>query len=179
MYIYYFCQFHLFSLFSPVVACASRISIKAIKTLVQEIVETIPPKVGCDVNYISSSVLDVNYYDLDDFIKDVLPSCIFIKISAGEYGSTKIFNTRNYNYTKNLVKNIVDSIRVVVNNNSDTDMTFTGVKKLRPRKLNDGTPENYFIDFIIETNLIFMKDCFYLRVMGGRSLARLAVSLLN
>jgi len=131
---------------------ASRISIKAIKTLVQEIVETIPPKIGCDVNYISSSVLDVNYYELDDFIKDVLPSCIFIKINAGVYGSTKIFNTRNYNYTKNSVKNIVDSIRVVVNNNSGIDMSFTGVKKLRPRKLNDGTPENYFIDFILTIN---------------------------
>lgn len=130
----------------------SRIGVKSIRASILEIVQTIQPKIGCDVNYISSSVLDINFYDLDDFIKDVLPSCIFIKINAGVYGSTKIFNTRNYNYTKNLVKNIVDSIRDVVNNNSDTDMTFTGVKKLKPRKLNDGTPENYFIDFILTIN---------------------------
>jgi len=88
--------------------------------------------------------------ELDNFIKDVLPSCVFIKISAGVYGSTKIFNTRNYNYTKNNVKNIVDNVRELVENNSDIDASFVGVKKLKNRKLlNDGTPENYYIDFIL------------------------------
>lgn len=129
---------------------ASRVRISSIKSNIQQIIQTVVPKEGCDVNLISPAILDVSWMELDNFIKDVLPSCVFIKISAGVYGSTKIFNTRNYNYTKNNVKNIVDNVRELVENNSDIDASFVGVKKLKNRKLlNDGTPENYYIDFIL------------------------------
>lgn len=129
---------------------ASRVRISSIKKNIEQIIQTVVPKEGCDVNLISPAILDVSWMELDNFIKDVLPSCVFIKINAGVYGSTKMFNTRNYNYTKNNVKNIVDNIREAVDNNSSIDMSFVGVKKLRNRKLlNDGTPENYYIDFIL------------------------------
>lgn len=128
----------------------SRVSISSIKKNIEQIIQTVVPKEGCDVNLISPAILDVSWMELDNFIKDVLPSCVFIKINAGVYGSTKIFNTRNYNYTKNNVKAIVDKIREAVENNSDIDMSFVGVKKLKNRKLpNDGTPENYYLDFIL------------------------------
>ena len=129
---------------------ASRVRISSIKSNIQQIIQTVVPKEGCDVNLISPAILDVSWMELDNFIKDVLPSCVFIKINAGVYGSTKMFNTRNYNYTKNNVKNIVDNIRELVENNSDIDASFVGVKKLRNRKLlNDGTAENYYLDFIL------------------------------
>jgi hypothetical protein len=131
----------------------SRVGVKAIRFSVFQVLDTIIPKEGCDVNYISpSAVSDVGWFEIDDFIRDVLPKCIFIKIDAGEYGSTKIFNTLNYNYTKSGVKDIVDKIRDFVNNDSGVDVSFTGEKKLRKGKANDGTTENYYIEFVLVVN---------------------------
>lgn len=137
---------------------AYHVGIRAIKVSIEQVLDTIPPKEGCDVNYLSPSVLDVDWFELDDFIKQVLPDCIYITIDAGYFGKTKIFNTRNYNYTKSGVKGIVDNIRDAVNNNSGVDMSFTGVKKLRNKKPNDGTPENYYIDFILTINSEPVKE---------------------
>lgn len=132
---------------------SNRVGVKAINVSILQVLESVVPKEGCDVNYISPSVTaDVGWFELDDFIRDVLPKCIFIKIDAGVHGSTRIFNTLNYNYTKNGVKSIVDSIREVVNNNSGVDISFTGEKKLRKGKANDGTPENYYLDFVLVIN---------------------------
>ena len=132
---------------------AKRVSKANINKSIEAVLNTIVPKEGCNVNYISPSVTaDVSWHELDDFIRDVLPSCIFIRIDAGTYGQTKIFNTLNYNYSKNGVKAIVDNIREFVNNESSVDVSFTGNKKLRKGKTNDGTPENYYIDFIIVVN---------------------------
>lgn len=134
-------------------SAVSRVGVKAINVSIVQVLDTIVPKEGCDVNYISPSIYsNVNWFELDDFIKEVLPKCIFIRLDAGDYGSTKIFNTLNYNYTKNGVKNIVDNIREFVNGNSGVDVSFTGEKKLRNRKTNDGTPENYYIDFLLVIN---------------------------
>lgn len=132
---------------------AKRVSKANINKSIEAVLNTIVPKEGCNVNYISPSITaDVSWHELDDFIRDVLPSCIFIRIDAGTYGQTKIFNTLNYNYSKNGVKAIVDNIREFVNNESSVDVSFTGNKKLRKGKTNDGTPENYYIDFIIVVN---------------------------
>ena len=137
----------------------TRVSVKDIRKEIVGVLDTIVPKEGCDVNFISPSIVaNVGWFELDDFIRDVLPSCIYISIDAGEYGKTKIFNTLNYNYTKNGVKKIVDNIRDFVNNDSGVDVTFTGQKKLRKGKTNDGTPENYYIEFILVVNSEPIKD---------------------
>lgn len=137
----------------------TRVSVKDIRKEVIGVLDTIVPKEGCDVNFISPSIVaNVGWFELDDFIRDVLPACIYISIDAGEYGKTKIFNTLNYNYTKNGVKKIVDNIRDFVNNDSGVDVTFTGEKRLRKGKTNDGTPENYYIEFILVVNSEPIKD---------------------
>ena len=131
----------------------TKVSVKDIRKEIVGVLDTIVPKEGCDVNFISPSIVaNVGWFELDDFIRDVLPACIYISIDAGDFGKTKIFNTLNYNYTKNGVKNIVDNIRDFVNNDSGVDVTFTGQKKLRKGKTNDGTPENYYIEFILVIN---------------------------
>jgi len=138
---------------------ASRVGVKAINVSIFQVLDTILPKEGCDVNYISPSIYsNVNWFELDDFINEVLPKCIFIKLDAGQYGQTKIFNTLNYNYTKSGVKNIVDNIREFVNGNSGLDVSFTGQNKLRKGKTNDGTPENYYIDFVLVINSEPLRD---------------------
>lgn len=137
----------------------TRVSVKDIIKEIVGVLDTIVPKEGCDVNFISPSIVaNVGWFELDDFIRDVLPACIYISIDAGDFGKTKIFNTLNYNYTKNGVKKIVDNIRDFVNNDSGVDVTFTGEKRLRKGKTNDGTPENYYIEFILVVNSEPIKD---------------------
>lgn len=125
-----------------------RVGVKAINVSVFQLLETIPPKEGCDVNYISPSVYaEVGWFDIDDFISNVLPKCIYIRVDAGDLGTTKIFNTLNYDYTRSGVRKIYENIREALENGSNA--YFTGVKKLKRGKPNDGTAENYFIDFIL------------------------------
>ena len=132
---------------------ASRVGKKVINESIIEVLDTIPPKEACDINYISPTVYaNVAWFDIDEYIKTVLPDCVFIRLDAGQFGKTRIFNTRNYQYTKSGVKAIVDNIREVVEDNSGVDVNFTGVKKLRRGKTNDGTPENYYLDFILVIN---------------------------
>ena len=95
---------------------------------------------------------------MDEFIATVLPKCIYIRIDAGKFGKTKIFNTLNYNYIRDGVKKIVDNIREEVDNNTGIDISLTGVKKVRRGKANDGTPENYFLDFILVVNSKPIKE---------------------
>ena len=79
-----------------------------------------------------------------------MPDCIFVKVNAGEYGETKVFNTRNYEYNKSGVRDIIENVRPLAENTSALD--FSGYQKLRSGKKNDGTPENYYIEFILNIN---------------------------
>jgi hypothetical protein len=130
---------------------SSKVGVKIIRENIDGVLDSIIPKEGCDPNIISPSVYaDVNWFDLDEFIRDVLPKCIFIRVDADTSGKTKIFNTLNYDYNRSGVRNIIDKLRLEVKNTSSA--SFTGVKKLKPNKTNDGTPENYFIDFVLVIN---------------------------
>lgn len=134
-------------------ASASRVALKKINKSVLDVLDTISPKEGCDVNYISPSVYaDIAWFELDDYISTILPKCIFIRIDAERFGATKIFNTLNYSYSRSGVRAIVENIREFVGNGTGIDISLTGVKKLKPKKPNDGTPENYFLDFVLVIN---------------------------
>jgi hypothetical protein len=129
----------------------SKVGIKAIRTQIDGVLETIIPQEGCDPNVISPSVYaDVMWFDLDEFIRDVLPKCIYIRVDFDSIGKTRIFNTLNYDYNKSGVRIKIDKLRDEIGNSSNA--SFVGVKKLKPNKANDGTPENYFIDFILTIN---------------------------
>ena len=129
----------------------SKVGVKAIRKEIEGVLDSIIPQEGCDPNIISPSVYaDVMWFELDEFIRDVLPKCIYIRVDADNLGATKIFNTLNYDYNRSGVRALLDKIREEVGNSSDA--SFTGVKKLKPNKANDGTPENYYIDFILVIN---------------------------
>jgi len=131
----------------------TKVGIRAINKSIEQVLETIVPTIGSNVNYISPSVTaDVAWHELDDFIREVLPKNIFIKVDAGTYGQTKILNTNDYNYTASGVRGIVDNIRDFVNNDSAVDVSFTGNKKLKKGRSNNGNPKNYYIDFILVVN---------------------------
>ena len=83
-------------------------------------------------------------------MQTVVPDCIYVRVNADEFGTTRIFNTREYNYTRSGVRAIVENIRSAMDDGMlPSTVDFAGYKKLRPKKRNDGTPENYFLDFIL------------------------------
>lgn len=126
-----------------------KIKLKPLKNLIITEIEKVPPKEICDLNYIDPSEFAfVEWYALDETIADLVPDCVYVKVTAGDYGETRIFNTRNYEYGRNGVRQIVEEIRPDADNSSGK-FIFSGYKKLRPKKRNDGTPDNYYLDFVL------------------------------
>jgi len=126
-----------------------KIKVKKLKSEIIKIYDKLPPKEICDLNYLDLSDFKlVEWFSLDETITELVPDCVYVKVSAGEYGETRIFNTRDYEYGKKGVRKIVEAIRPDAENESGK-FIFTGFKKLRPRKRNDGTPENYYLDFVL------------------------------
>ena len=128
---------------------AYKVRVKTLKGQLLRIYDKLPPKEICDLNYIDASEFAfVEWFLLDETIGELVPDCVFVKVSAGEYGETRIFNTRNYEYGGKGVRDIVEEIRPNAEGASGK-FIFSGYKKLRPKKLNDGTPENYYLDFVL------------------------------
>ena len=127
----------------------SSFRVKVVKTVILREVQKVPPKEICNLNYIDLSTFAyVEWFALDETITQIVPDCVYIKVSAGEYGETGIFNTRNYQYGRNGVRRIIENIRNDAENESG-GYIFTGFKKLRPRKANNGDAENYYLDFVL------------------------------
>jgi hypothetical protein len=127
----------------------SRIKVKELRTKIIREVDRQPPKEICDLNYIDvSEYAYIEWFALDETISEIIPDCVYVKVSAGDYGETRIFNTRDYSYSRNGVRRIVEEIRPDAENESGR-FIFSGYTKLRPNKRNDGTPENYYLDLIL------------------------------
>jgi hypothetical protein len=118
----------------------------------ESIIESIPPKQGCDPNLISPEVYrSIDAFALDEYLTQIIPNCVNVKVNAGELGETKIFNTRNYSYTRSGVRNIIEELRKYADEIS-SDIEWTGIQAIKPNKPNDGTPDNYYIEFVLVLN---------------------------
>jgi hypothetical protein len=128
----------------------SKLRIKPINAAINSVISKIPPKEICDLNFIdvAAEYGYVEWFALDETIKEIVPDCIYVKVTAGNFGQTKIFNTRNYEYKQSGVRAIVEDIRPAAANTSGRYF-FSGYQKLRPRRKNNGNPENYYLDFIL------------------------------
>lgn len=103
----------------------------------------------CNINNITPDQYSlIEWFEIDETLQRLLPDCIYVRVSAGSFGQTKIFNTRDYNYYNKGVQEITENIRPYVNNESGTAF-YNGFQKLRPRKKNDGQADSYFLDFIL------------------------------
>lgn len=133
-------------------AAKSKISAKTLKGQIIYQIQRLPPKETCDPNYIDPSVYrTIDAFAIDEFLQTVIPNCIYVKLQAGDLGETKIFNTRNYSYNRSGVKKIIENIREFAKEMT-SQLDWTGVQKLRPHKADDGTPENYYIEFVLNIN---------------------------
>jgi hypothetical protein len=126
-----------------------KLRIKSIKSSILREIDKVPPREICDLNYLDASDFAlVEWFNLDETIAELVPDCVYVKVTAGQFGETRIFNTRNYEYGRRGVREIVEAIRPEADGRSGKYI-FDGYKKLRPKKRNDGSAENYYLDFVL------------------------------
>lgn len=117
-----------------------------------KIIRGLAPAEICNPLYLSEAYLAfVEYWEIDNHIRTVLPACLEVRVNAGEYGKTKIFDTSNYSYYTQGVRKIIENIREEIGNTSGRGY-FDGIVKVKPRKADDGNPANYFVDYVLYIN---------------------------
>lgn len=130
----------------------SEFRVKTLRSSIIKIVDKIPAKATCDPNLIDPSIYrSIDVFGIDEHLTSIIPDCIYVKVNGGElFGETKIFNTRNYGYEKSGVRAIIENIREAIEGREiSSELDWTGYNKLRPKKPNDGSPENYYIEYIL------------------------------
>lgn len=129
----------------------SKIRVKQIEGLISTSLQALPirdPNL-CNLNYIfPNQYQEIEWFEIDEFLQRRLPDCIYVRVSAGRFGNTKIFNTRNYNYYFNGVQQITENIRKEVDNESGSAF-YSGRQMLRPNMKNDGNAESYYLDLVL------------------------------
>lgn len=132
----------------------SSLTLRDVNSDINQIVRNLPPKEVCNPLYLAEAYLsNVEYYEMDNHIRTVLPDCLDVRVNAGSLGKTKIFNTNGYTYQSDGVRRIIENVRKELAENKSGIAYFDGVAKLKPKRPNDGNPNNYFIDFVL-----FMND---------------------
>lgn len=130
-----------------------KLSLREIRTDIRRVARSLPPKEICNPLYLSEAYLAfVEYYEIDNHIRTVLPDCLDVRVNAGSLGKTKVFNTRNYSYYGDGVRKITENIRKDLAENQSGMAYFSGVVKLKHNKKNDGNPDNYFVEYILYIN---------------------------
>lgn len=125
----------------------------AINNLLKGVIKALPPNEACNPLYLSPAYLEaIEYYDIDNRLRNLLPDCVDVRVNAGSFGKTAIFNTRDYSYTASGVKRIVEKIRDALKSNFSGFASFSGIVKLKYNRPNDGVGINYFVDFILYLN---------------------------
>jgi hypothetical protein len=126
--------------------------IRAIRAEIRKIIDGLPPKEICNPLYLPDAYLQfIEYYEIDNHIRNQLPECLDVMVNAGGFGKTKIFNTSNYSYYGTGVRKIIENIRKEVENESG-EAYFDGLVKLKNKKPNNGAAENYYVEYILFLN---------------------------
>lgn len=136
-----------------------KVSVTELKKDIRGVVRGLAPKEICNPLYLSEAYLAfVEYYEIDNHIRTVLPDCLDVKVNAGSMGKTKIFNTSSYSYYSTGVRKIIENIRKELEENSSGLAEFSGVVKVKPNRPNDGNGDNYYVEFILSINNIPEAD---------------------
>lgn len=131
-----------------------KISLRSIRKDIRDnLIQKLPPKEVCHPLYLAEAYLtQIEYFEIDNHIRNVLPDCLDIRVNAGSLGKTKIFNTNGYSYYSDGVRKIVEKIREKLAENDSGLAYFDGIPKVKYRKPNNGKIENYFVDYILYIN---------------------------
>jgi hypothetical protein len=116
-------------------------------------------KVGDYVNPLLipiSSVSGIGWFMIDDFIDTELKAEVQaidpnkglrLEINAGQYGSTGVFDIRDYQYEVSGVRDIVESIREALNNDSEPE--WNGQVIVRLGMTDDGNADSYYMQLTL------------------------------
>jgi hypothetical protein len=130
-----------------------KIPLRLVNSDLKALVKALPPAEICNPLYLSEAYLAfVEYYEIDNHIKTVLPDCLDVRVNAGRLGKTKIFNTRNYSYYGDGVRKIIETVRQELAENKSGMAYFNGVVKTKPNRKNNGNPDNYFVEYVLYIN---------------------------
>lgn len=137
------------SIYAEIKANGGRYNKAKITSKFRGIVKGLPiADVACNPNTLDTKYLDeFEFYSLDSYIQS-LPDCLNVKVSTDNFGSTKIFNTKSYDYNNSGTYAIVEDIRISFP--SSGEAYFQPIVKLRPNKkpdINNG--DNYFLDLVL------------------------------
>lgn len=136
----------------PKFKAQAKVSVREIRKDIRSVIKALPPIEICNPLYLSEAYLAfVEYYEIDNHIRKVLPECLDVRVNGGTFGITKIFNTSNYGYYTDGVQKIIEAIRKDVENNSGRAY-FSGIIKLKPKKKDNGEGQNYFVDYVLYIN---------------------------
>jgi len=129
------------------------LSQREVKKEVTIVIRGLAPKEICNPLYLSEAYLAfIEYYEIDNHIRTVLPDCLDVRVNAGYLGKTQIFNTKNYSYYSSGVQKIIENIRKELDENKSGMAEFSGVVKVKPKRPNDGKAENYYVEFVLSIN---------------------------
>ena len=138
---------------------AAKVTATEISKDINAIITKLPPAEICNPLYLPEAfIVFVEYYEIDNHIRTVLPDCINVRVNAGTFGATKIFNTNNYSYYGNGVRKIIENIRKALADNKSGIAYFNGTPKLIKGKPNNQKPENYFVDYVLVINDVAEAD---------------------
>lgn len=134
----------------------SRIRLTPLREKLINTIRRIPKRPGCDVLAIPQDTYqDIPYYEIEQLIGSIFPNCIYVKVDAKNYGSTNVFNTRDFNYYSTGLSEITNRINTDSRNkgkNTSTIPEYNGIIMLRSGKKNDGTPDNYYLEMVLTTS---------------------------
>ena len=134
----------------PKYKAQGKYNIRSVRAELKGIVKKLPPVEICNPIYLPEAYLSfVEYYEIDNHIRTVLPDCINVRVNAGDIGKTKIFNTKGYGYYDDGVRKIIENIRTFLADNGSGRAYFDGIVKLKHNKPNNGNANNYFVDYIL------------------------------
>jgi vacuolar-type H+-ATPase subunit I/STV1 len=141
-----------------------KVLVRDIRSRINSIVEVVKETTSTDdcnpLLIDPSTFVDVAWYDVSDFIANVLPNCIYVQVDANGFGQTKIFNTRNYNYYQSGVKQIIENIRKYVDSkpkNEDYPF-FSGFVQVRPNRKDDKKFDSYFVQLVLNFNGEYIEE---------------------
>lgn len=132
-----------------------RVKLTSLRKSLDRSIRRLPKREGCDVLAIDRALYqDIPYYEIEQFVGEALPNCIYVKIEAKEFGHTNIFNTRDFNYYITGLSDITNRINEWVRqqniSRSGAVPQYSGQINLRPKKSNNGDPDNYYLEMVID-----------------------------
>ena len=130
---------------------ADKVSLTEISKDINGIIKKLPPSEICNPLYLAEAYLAfVEYYEIDNHIRTVLPDCLDVRVNAGSFGKTKIFNTNSYTYYGDGVRKIIG--HVFAGTKVGNDFTFGYANRIDNTALEmgikawDGTHNVKYVD---------------------------------